>query len=551
MIKLQGYQAPQKVNLRVAIVEDNTTARMNLRSHLMSIDSFDIASYSNGKELRNGLRTSNFDAVFIDFHLGQAKNGVEWIQQLKETGLLKPSTGIFFITSDSLPQTIGQILDLYPDAIIIKPYTIKNLSTTVKHYLHARKHLLPALQYMDQKKEEHALEFLNEQLRKGISKRIESDFIKLKGRLLISAKRFDEATQLYSSILERSNGVLWAHWGLIKSEFFTGKWQHCKKMLDKLIEESLTKDKAYEWLASVEIGKKNYFLAEQLLDNIKDSELTIQATRLKTLCYKMQGKTEDAIALLEKKVQSNLSVKERLVDYAMELARYHLHLAEQFRESQQLCLKDEYADYVSSARVMLGKASRNINDRHAALQKDTMLALAFLLDNDLPRAERIIKETSEEHQFTKANVSTMIDAVKVWFGLGHKDKAKEILEKCDDQLLEQENHIESLIATDLVINIEKSLGLEKERALKVNEKGMKAYSNKKYAEALTYFYRAYSMFPGVPAFALNLLQCLTDAKQTEYKGITIDILILELSGLSLSDNNKKRMHAIKEKLALA
>jgi DNA-binding response OmpR family regulator len=542
MITLDGYKPPTKSNLRIAIVEDNTTARMNLRSHLLSLDNFDVASYSNGKELRNGLRTTNFDIIFIDFHLGQAKNGVEWILSLLETGAFKPSMGLFFITSDSMPQTIGQILDLHPDVIIIKPYTIKGLSNNVKHYLLARHHLLPALQYMDSGRNPLALDYVDDQLAQGVSKRVEADFIKLKGRLLLTEKRYDVASQLYSSVLARSNNVLWAHWGLIKSEFFTGKWQHCKKMLDRLIEESLTKDKAYEWLASVEIGKKNYTAAEQLLDNIKDSELTIQATRLKTLCYKMQGKTEDAIALLEKKVQSNLSIKERLVDYAMELARYHLHLAQQFTETHK-------SDCVSAARKMLGKATYGITDRQSEFQKDTMLALAFLLDDDKPRAERIITETSHTHQFTKANIATMIDAVNVWFGLGHTEKAKALLDECDEQLLTHESHIESLIAADLLASTEKTLGIGKERALSMNEKGLHEYQNQRFQQALSYFHRAYSMFPGVPAFALNLLQCLSDANQAEYKDISIELLIVELGSISLSDKNLKRMDSIKQKLA--
>lgn len=542
MISLARYRPSTKASLRVAIVEDNATARMNLRSHLLSLEHFEVSSYSNGKELRNGLRTMNFDMIFIDFHLGQAKNGVEWIQQLTDAGSFKPSMGLFFVTSDSLPQTIGQILDLHPDVIMIKPYTIKGLSNNVKHYLQVRQQVLPALQNMDAGKNKEALKYIDTQLSHGVSKRYESDFLKLKGRLLLAQKEYDQATQLYSSVLEKSNGVLWAHWGLIKSEFFTGKWQECKNMLDRLIDESLTKDKAYEWLASVEIGKQNYILGEQLLDNINDSELTIQATRLKTLCYKMQEKSADALSLLEKKVQSNLSVKERLVDYAMELARYHLHLAEQFTETQK-------TDSVSAARVMLGKATHGISDRQAELQKDTMLALAFLLDDDKPRAQRIIEEASQAHQLSKANVGTMVDAVKVWFGLGHPEKARAILEECDDKLLEHENHIESLIAADLLANTEKALGLGRERAIVINEKGMHEYNESRYQNALSYFHRAYTMFPGVPAFALNLLQCLSDSGQAEYKDVSIEKLIQELSSISLSDNNLKRMDNIKQKLA--
>ncbi|MBT1451972.1 response regulator [Glaciecola sp. XM2] len=543
MIKLEGYKLPQKANLRIAIVEDNNTARLNLRSHLMSIDGFEISSYSNGKELRNGLRTVNFDMVFIDFHLGQAKNGVEWIQQLIEAKAFKPSMGLFFVTSDSQPQTIGQILDLHPDFILIKPYTMKSLATNVRHYLSARRSLLPALKYMDANRNQMAIHYVNEQLDKGVPKRIETDFIKLKGRLLIIEKRYDEAISLYSSVLDKANGVLWAHWGLIKSEFFTGKWQECQKMLDRLIDESLTKEKAYEWLASVEIGRKNFIHAEQLLDNIRDTDLTIQATRLKVLCYKMQGKTADALALLEKKVQSNLSIKERLVDYAMELARYHLHVAE-------LEADGDNSQSVSAARVMLGKAGRGISDRQSEQQKDNMLALSFLLDDDKPRAERIISESSHSLQLRNANVSSMVDAVKVWFGLGHLDKAKELLEACDNLMLEQESHIDSLIANEVVAKAEKSLGLEKERAISVNEKGMQEYRAQNFSAALAHFYKAYCTFPGVPAFALNLLQCLGDCQQSEYKDVTVEKLLHELDAISLSDKNLIRMDSIKQKFKM-
>lgn len=541
MKRLDKYRPTSKNNIRIAIVEDNSTARNNLRSHLMSLDNFDIASYSNGKELRNGLRTTNFDLVFMDFHLGQAKNGVEWIQQLMEAESFKPSTGLFFITSDSLPQTIGQILDLHPDAIMIKPYTIRGLTNNVRHYLNLRKMVLPALQQMDAGKNQEALSYIELKLNSGVPKRLESDFIKLKGRLLLLEKDYEKATELYASVLARSNGVLWAHWGLIKSEFFTGKWEQCKTMLDGLIDESLTKDKAYEWLATVEIGKQNYKAGEQLLDCIKESELTIQATRLKTLCYKMQDKSKEALALLEKKVQSNLTVQERLVDYAMELARYHLHLAEQFTESQK-------EQSVSAARVMLGKAAYGINDRTAELQKDTMLAFACLLEDDKAKAARIIEETSQSNHLAKANVSTLIDAVHVWFGLGQPDKANAILDQCDEKLLAHENHIENLIASDLVSNTELSLGIGKERALSINEKGLNEYEHRRFNNALSYFYRAHKMFPGVPVFALNLLQSLTDANQTEYKNVSIDELIKELSSITLSEKNAQRMDAIKEKL---
>jgi DNA-binding NarL/FixJ family response regulator len=364
-----------KQKIKIAIVEDNTTARLNLRSNLLSMGEFDIASYTNGKELRNGLRTMNFDVVVIDFHLGQNKNGVEWIQYLTEAKLIKPSTGIVFLTSDRLPQTISQILDIHPDILIIKPYTIKTLHTSMNHYLSIRSKIKPALEYLDNEQPEKALKFVDDSLQGSLSKRARADFIKLKGRLLISEQRYTDAVALYRNILERSSNVLWAHWGLIKSEFLSGQWRHCQNMLDSLISDQLTKDKAYEWMACVEIGKENYDLAEKILDNIKENDLTIPATKLKVLAYKMQGRSEEAIKLLEKKRQSNFTVKERFDEYTIELARYHLQLAEN-------SVMNERAPKLHAAKCLIGNASRSILDNQTQHQRDFMLALASLLEGD-------------------------------------------------------------------------------------------------------------------------------------------------------------------------
>ena len=525
---------------KIAIVEDNATARMNLRSHLMSLGEFDIASYSNGKELRNGLRTIEFDVVVTDFHLGQSKNGVEWIQYLIDAKLLKPSTGLVFLTSDRLPQTISQILDIYPDVLIIKPYTIKTLHSSMHHYLSVRKKLMPALEYLDSEQPTSALKFIDKSIRDGLSKRVQSDFTKLKGRLLINEQRYDEAAQLYKSVLDKNTNVLWAHWGLIKSEYKSGQWRHCQSMLNGLLNEQLTKDKAFEWMACVEIGKENYSLAERLLDNIKENELTIPATKLKVLSYKMQGRSEEAIRLLEKKRQSNFTVKERFDEYTIELARYHLQLAE-------ASAVNDRAPKLHAAKCLIGNANRTILDRQTQHQRDFMLAFASVLEGDMQRAEKIVHDKTVGDA-KNAKLDTMVDAIKVWFGLGDEDKAREIWTECDRKLSAKDDQIDQILAGSLIVETEKSLGLVEEKAKKLNDEGMANYLGSQVQEAVELFYRAHSMCPDFPAFTLNLLQGLSDLKRAEYKGKKTLVLVDELRNRELSVSNEKRFNLIKKKL---
>jgi DNA-binding NarL/FixJ family response regulator len=529
-----------KHKIKIAIVEDNTTARLNLRSNLLSMGEFDISSYTNGKELRNGLRTIDFDVVVIDFHLGQNKNGVEWIQYLAEAKLIKPSTGVVFLTSDRLPQTISQILDIHPDILIIKPYTIKTLHTSMNHYLSIRSKIKPALEYLDNEQPAKALKFVDDALQGGLSKRARADFIKLKGRLLISEQRYSDAVALYRDILERSSNVLWAHWGLIKSEFLSGQWRHCQNMLDSLISDQLTKDKAYEWMACVEIGKENYDLAGKILDNIKENDLTIPATKLKVLAYKMQGRSEEAIRLLEKKRQSNFTVKERFDEYTIELARYHLQLAEN-------SALNERAPKLHAAKCLIGNASRSILDNQTQHQRDFMLALASLLEGDKQKAERIILNKTVGDA-KNAKLTTMVDAIKVWFGLGKEDKAREVWNEVDRKLSAKDDQIDQILAGSLILETEKSLGLSEEKAKRVNDQGMVLYLGNQLNEAIELFYKARQLDASVPAFTLNLLQCLSDIKKAEYKDQKTLVLADELKDKRLSESNKKRYNLIRKKI---
>ncbi len=535
--------------LRIAIVEDNTTARMNLRSHLLEISQFDIASYSNGKELRNGLRLNNIDIVFMDYHLGQNKDGVEWILQLQEVGLLQPATGIVFVTSDSLPQTIGKILDVHPDFILIKPYTIKNLRLNVAHYLSLRHELMPILNFMNQNKFDLALKELERKEAGKVNPRFKNDYLKLKGRLLLITKQYEASSALYSSVLESSSNVLWAHWGLIKSEFLIGKWQQCRTMLNQLLAQSITKDKANEWLASVAIGSEHYEEAEVILDNINDNELSIQATRLKILSYQMQEKYEEAKQLLNKKIQSNLTVKERFSDYAVELARLHIHIAENLKheghsESVRR-VNAEKSENLSEARKLIGRTARIGNDRQAELQQDYMLALALLLDGEQEKAQRIVQKNDSIETLSKAKINTLVDAVKVWMGIGEVDSAKALLKHCDDAIKASSNHIEHLICNERITELEQEYNMQKERAISTNEQGMMLYRDNQLIDAMSCFVKAYKMYRGVPAFSLNLLQCMADLEQDEYKGLEAPVLFSELNGLSLSKENQIKLEHIK------
>ena len=127
----------------VAVVEDNGMARANIRNHLLDMGFSQISCFSNGRDLRANMRSLRIDLLLMDFHLGQNKNGVEVVQDLQKQKKITHTTCVMFITSDRVPMVIGQIFDMHPEALLTKPYTIRNLAKNIYSSLNLHKYLMP------------------------------------------------------------------------------------------------------------------------------------------------------------------------------------------------------------------------------------------------------------------------------------------------------------------------------------------------------------------------------------------------------------------------
>ena len=314
---------------RLAIIEDNATARSAIRSHLLPVGEFEISSFSNGAELKSALRRQHFEIILMDFHLGQGKNGVEWVHQLRQSQFIRPSTGIVFITADRLPQTVGQIIDAQPDLLIIKPYNIATLSRGLSHYLSYRNYVKQALNALDNNDPAGALQIVAKLNNQKTPAKLKNDVLKLHARILFQNGQLLAAKALYESVLARSERVLWAQWGKIKCEYLAGNWADCKEELSDLMTNSLARDKAFEWLACLCFEQEAWSQAEFYLNHIKTSDLSVPATRLKSLTYQKQDKVLEGIELLQKKRDYNRSTRDRFNEFTFELAEFYLSIAEE------------------------------------------------------------------------------------------------------------------------------------------------------------------------------------------------------------------------------
>ncbi|WP_088328747.1 response regulator [Lacimicrobium sp. SS2-24] len=526
--------------INIAVVEDNGVARINLRNHLLEMGFSDIGCYSHGRELKPALKQRHFHLLLMDFHLGLYKNGVEVINELQKEGLLKPSTCIVFVTSDRVPMIVGQIMDVHPDALVLKPYTIRNLEKTLLSCMRFHHVMKPVLDCMDKGDYENSLARLEELMAHNKEPKYRTNMIKLKARILLKLQRYKESAAIYEEVLKTSDKIIWAKWGLIQSTHLMGETQRSEKMLEAMLDTHLTSDKACEWLARINIDKEDYDNAQRYLDRIKDGELSLSAARLKAYLYETQDQMDEAIRLLEKKRESNRNIRERFTELSLDLARCYLNKA---RDTPM----NERGKHLQVARFLIGGAGRNMQGNDIEIKRNYMTALAAVLEDDKVKARELLsQEGLQDTSFM--DIPTLSDAVSTWHDLGEKGKASELLHELEVKLTQLPDENERTVSSLMMRKNEQVMGDKKSRALEFNKKGLEYYVKDNFNDAIDLFYQAYILFPSEPAFSLNLLQSMVEAKKLVHKKASIASVKEELTSQSLSTANAKRYAGIAQKI---
>jgi len=539
MLLICAENQPSNMSLakvKVAVVEDNGMARANIRNHLLDMGFGQISCFSNGRELRANLKNQKLDLLLMDFHLGQNKNGVEVVQDLQKQKQITHSTCVMFITSDRLPLIIGQIVDIHPEALVVKPYTIRHLVKNISNCLNLNKYLMPVYEMMDDNNYPQALVLLDHLLEKNAQPKNKSALVKLRARLLTKLGRYSEAADLYRDILHRSDKVIWAKWGLIQNLFLDDHVEESEILLHDLTRSELTNDKACEWLARISVSNNQYNKAENYMHQIREGELSIPAARLKAYIYQAQERGGEAITLLEKKRESNRSIRERYDEISLDLARCYIAEAE-------LRTKPESSSDLKVAKLLIGAAGRKLSDPSLTIRKDYMYAMIAFMEGNVVKANEILSRPGMT-ELQDAEISTITDAVQAWRNSGDIEKAKEFLKLSQDKLKNIDDGNEKTVSGMLVARGEEAIGERRPQALEFNKVGLQKYTNKDYVAATHDFYQAYLLFPRELAFSLNLLQGLVDAELLSYKKVNTLEFLAELQNREHNEGNKKRLEEI-------
>ncbi|MDB5887857.1 MAG: response regulator protein [Rhodocyclales bacterium] len=269
---------PQEISdISVMIVESNAAMRTQLRNMLTmcGISTVNLA-VTAGVAIRK-LREINFDIILCEYHLGEGQDGQHLLEDLRHHHLIPLWTVFIMITGESSYERVVSAVELAPNDYILKPFSSDKLLDRLSKALTKRDAFMPTYKLVEAGNLLDAIDAC----RKGEKDHTVFliDFLRLRAELHLAAGQSTEAQEIYSQVLD-TKAVPWAKLGLAKTLFMQKRFDEAEQSFSELIQENSQYMDAYDWLARTRESLGQLEGAQQTLqDAVKVSPHTTRRLR--------------------------------------------------------------------------------------------------------------------------------------------------------------------------------------------------------------------------------------------------------------------------------
>jgi CheY-like chemotaxis protein len=250
---------------KVLIIEDLAEMRSSMKSMLNAMGVQDIETINNGEDALEKIRSDNkYDIIFSDYELGRGKDGQQVLEECRAARLIRAETAFIMVTAAQTVEMVMGALEYEPDGYIAKPVTLDILRTRLNKIIRTKDVYQGINQAIDRRDVQGALEACN-RLAVEMPKFALAAY-RIKGKVLLDAMRYEEARDIYSTVLNIKR-VAWAMLGMAKVHFFTGEYEDARKLLEGLAKTNTKYVEALDWLAKVLEVQGKYHAAQKILED--------------------------------------------------------------------------------------------------------------------------------------------------------------------------------------------------------------------------------------------------------------------------------------------
>ncbi|WP_372771541.1 response regulator [Pseudoalteromonas sp.] len=521
----------------ILIIDDQKSFQKLLKGMLVQLGANNIAFYDSGEAALNKIDKNSVNIVFIDYNLGQGRNGKQFLEELKYLNKLSRHSISILVTGESTRSVVLSVLEIEPDDYLIKPFSIGMLKTRLNK-LSAKKTLFFQA---DQAVEDGQLGLAADQYLK-ISKKSTRNAqfcFKRACQVYFDLGEYQKAFDLLNSVLESARPT-WALTYLAQACLYLTKYDQAIRICDELLGQNRFNIDALDikalCLNQLNQGKESLFLIEQSC-NISPHSFARQRN------FAQIAQANNDFDALVKAQNTLLSMSKGTafahIDYQLNYIRA------MFSQLDKANSKHDKSELTTQIKTSLRQAK---NDPTVIEQPDlfdefhTFCEARLSVSNgDYLSAKKMIAPLTVEQSLCN---SVLPDSIMALFSLGEFDDANEQLEKY--QSCKQHN---SQVLAQLHCRND-ALAAKQNEFNQHNTKGIKLYKQGNFQDAIVQFEMALKYAPMNTGSALNLLQALLQLLPRASK--SADVIIEKcqanftlVEGMALPPQHAKRLEDLK------
>ena len=245
---------------RVLAVDDLVESRSAMKKMLVILGAGDVDVAKDGDEATNYILNNDYDIVISDYNLGKGRDGQQILEEARFTHRLKAAATFVMLTGENAMDMVMGAVEYEPDDYVTKPFTIDVMRQRLTRILTIKESLKPINEAIDGRNLEKSLEICDLYIAK--QPRLKLRTLRIKGRVLMRLKRFEDALELYSSVLNERD-INWALLGKATCLFNLEQFDEAESILNYTIKLHPQYVQCYDLLSKIHVKHKKLTEAQE------------------------------------------------------------------------------------------------------------------------------------------------------------------------------------------------------------------------------------------------------------------------------------------------
>ncbi|MEH6625134.1 MAG: response regulator [Motiliproteus sp.] len=466
---------------RVLLIDSSGNMRSTIKSMLGSIGFDRVQAMTTSKRALEMIAETDFDIILLGHNIHDRYSGLQLLEEARFKGLIKPSCSWILMSSDSSQESILLAIEVQPDEVIIKPFSMEELRQRVDYLCRRSAALAPIEKAMERNAPNRAIKLCDSLLAKSDPYYDQAQM--MKGRLLLEAEQYDKAEPIFEHYYWEGKDIRQGYF-LAECRFQLGRQDEAQELLESLVRKHPLMIAAYDLLAKIHEAKGDLEQAQNFLK---------------------EGTSRSPLGIKRQLELGRIATHTKQLDVAEQAYRKSIHLGEKSFQAAP----DPYLRLANIQRLQMGTAlDRGKQDK--LVEIDRLLAQAKRKFSGNPQLK----------------LGAELLMAKVFEDMGDNDRAASSLDKAqtiadEEGLVSEMGQIRQQVLAEAEPRVQQQpLGepaaqkgpvQDPAMSAKVNRIGVRNYMAGKPGQAIRYFGMAFEHDNSNASALLNLAQMFLEA----------------------------------------